>query len=268
MKKIYALFVATVIGAGLSGQCVINSLAFGPPGNTNYSIIPDTIVNLPLAYVNTAYVADLQFHIKPDTTVTSPVPGTYNITQIHIDSVIGLPANFAYLPNPASGTFLTTTAAPPGTGYGCVGVSGMATAGQENGGPSSNGIYPIIVYYTATVDFFSVPTPIASTQDGYKLHILPASGFNNYELSVFSVTFGMPNPADSKTDFRFNALNNGTMQFTLYDALGSMVKQESVVAIKGINQFALETSSLAAGVYMCTFNMGNEVVTRRITVSH
>lgn len=268
MKKIYFLLTSLIIGGTAFAQCTINPSLFGPTNNTNYSIIPDTIVNLPLAYVSQPYVTDLQFHIKPDTTVTSPVPGTHPITQVQIDSVIGLPAGFAYLPNPSNGTFTTTTATPPGTGYGCVAVTGNPTAGQEVGGPNSDGIYPIIVYFTATIEIFSVPVTNPSTITGYRVHIMPASSVPTIENNVFAVNFNSPNPADVKTDFRYTAPNAGSMQFTMYNVLGSVVKKETVSSSKGTNHFVLETSSLTAGVYLCSFRMGDAVITRRITVSH
>ena len=259
------MFAASIIGASAFAQCTITPLSFGAPGNTNYSIIPYTIANLPLAYVGTGYTTDLQFHIQPDT-VTSL--GTFPITQVHIDSVSGIPANFSYLANPSSGTFLTPTNSPPGTGYGCVAFTGMAAAGQENGGPASNGIYPLVVYYTGTVVIFSIPTPQPSVKSGYFLHIMPASGINSFEAGVFSVSPSLPNPTDAKTEFILNAVNNGELQFTMYNVLGSIVKTEKLTASKGQNRFDLETSTFSAGVYMCSFRMGDNVVTRRMTVSH
>jgi hypothetical protein len=268
MKKIYFLLASLTISAVAFAQCTPNPSLFGASNNTNYSIIPDTATNLPLAYVAQAYTTDLQFHIKPDTTVTSPIPSTFPITQVHIDSVVGLPAGFTYLPNPSNGTFTTTSASPPGTGYGCVAVTGMPTLGQEAGGPNSDGIYPIIVYFTATVVVFSVPSPQPSTIEGYRVHIMPANTVPVIENTVFGVNFNSPNPADSKTDFRFTSPNSGNMQFSMYNVLGSVVKKETVSASKGTNHYMLETASLPAGVYLCSFRMGDAVITRRITVSH
>jgi len=265
MKKIYTLLFTVAIAAAASAQCVINSSLFGPPNNTNYTIIPDTVTNLPVAYVGTPYTTDLQFHIQPDTTTQL---GTFPITQVQIDSVVGLPANFSYLPNPSNGTFTTPTNSPPGTGYGCVGVTGNPVAGQELGGPGNNGIYPITVYYTATVVVFSVPTMFPTTKTGYKLVIQPANGFNTYEMSKFSVAQNAPNPSDDHTVFHMNMPTAGQYSFTLYNILGSVEKQETVSAVKGPGTFTLETSGLSDGVYLCTFTMGNAVVTRRITVSH
>jgi hypothetical protein len=244
MKKIYLLLASLTIGTVAFAQCTPNPALFGAANNTNYSIIPDTATNLPLAYVAQGYTTDLQFHINPDTTTQL---GTFPITQVHIDSVVGLPAGFTYLPNPSNGTFTTTTATPPGTGYGCVAVTGMPTAGQETGGPNSDGIYPITVYFTATVVVFSVPSPQPGTIEGYRVHIMPANTVPAIENIVFGVNFSTPNPADVKTDFRYTSPNSGNMQFTMYNVLGSMVKKETVSASKGTNHYVLETSSLSAG---------------------
>lgn len=265
MKKIYSIAFGTILALGLHAQCTVNPSLFGAANNTNYSIIPDTITNLPIAYVGTAYTSDMQFHIQPDTVTAL---GTFPITDVHIDSVSGIPANFSYLPNPANGTFTTPTATPPGTGYGCVALTGMAQAGQELGGPNNDGVYPLIVYYTGTVVIFGIPTPMPAVKTGYKLVIQPANGFNTYELTTFSVALNSPNPADQHTDFRFNVPSAGNVSFTLYDVLGTVVKQENISVAKGAAHYDLQTADLSSGVYLCSFRMGNSVVTRRITVSH
>ena len=268
MKKIYTLFITSIIGSAAFAQCTINPSLFGPPNNTNYAIIPNAATNLPLSYVGTPYTTDLQFHIQPDTTVTSPIPGTFDITQIKIDSITGIPSNFSYLPNPASGIFTTTTATPPGTGYGCVALTGLAAPGQENGGPGGNGIYPMTVYFTATVVVFSIPAPQASSYTGYQLHILPANGLNSLNAGIFSVSASMPNPADNHSDFLINVPSGGQLQFSMFNMLGSMVQQQNITASRGSNQFSLQTASLSAGVYMCSFRLNDALITRRITVSH
>lgn len=163
---------------------MVNPALFGGPNNTNYAIIPNTTTNLPLAYVGTGYSADLQFHIQPDTTVTSPIPGTFDITQIKIDSISGIPSNFIYLANPASGIFTTPTATPRNWIW-LRWFNRNNYSGQELGGPSGNGIYPMTVYFTATVLVFSIPAPQASSYTGYQLHILPASGLNSLNAGIF-----------------------------------------------------------------------------------
>jgi hypothetical protein len=256
MKKFYSLLAVLAIGTAASAQCTINQSVF--TSATDYSIHPDTVTNIPAAWIGTGYTTDLQFHVQPDT-VTSF--GTFQITQITIDSITGVPANFSYLPNPSSGIF-------PGGSYGCVGVTGLAQAGQENGGPNNDGVYPIVVYYTATVDVFSALTPFPASKSGYKLHIYNPNSVQAIETPNFAVAQNNPNPSNLSTAFNISAPNSGMVQVKVYNLLGSEMKSENIAAAKGTNAWTLETAGWAEGVYLCSFRMGNAVVIRRITVAH
>lgn len=256
MKKLYILTVFALASFTAGAQCVVNQNVFSGP--TDYRILPDTITNIPVATVGIGYTTDLQFHVQPDTVTTL---GTFPITQISIDSIVGVPAGFSYSTNPANGIF-------PGGSYGCAGLTGMATAGQELGGPNSDGVYPVIIYYTATVSVFSVPTDFPATKTGYKLIIQAANNVPSTANINFTVNQNVPNPSDKQADFMFTNPSNGPVQFTLYNILGEPVKQNTISATKGDNHFMLNTADLSAGVYLYTFRSGNATVTRRMTVSH
>lgn len=256
MKKLYfaAFFAFASFTAG--AQCVINQSVFSGPND--YRILPDTVTGIPVVTVGVPYSTDLQFHVAPDT--TTPL-GTFPISQVQIDSITGVPAGFTYSFNPTNGTF-------PGGSYGCAGFSGLATAGQELGGPNSDGVYPIIIYFTATVDVFSTPTDFPATKTGYKVRIQAANSVTATSSINFAVSQNAPNPSDKQADFNFTNPTNGSVQFTLYNILGETVKQNTISATKGDNHFVLNTSDLSAGVYLYTFRSGNATVTRRMTVSH
>lgn len=270
MKKLYALLAGITLGTAAFAQCTINTSVFNGPND--YSIYPDTINNLPTANVGVGYNTDLQFHIKPDTsTVIAMQTFAVEIRAVHIDSVVGLPAGFTYLPNPSNGTFSTPHDTPPGTGYGCVAVTGTATPGQETGGPNNDGYYPITVYYTGTVYITALSTQLqqpGQTITGYKVHVVNANGVPTVESASFAVGQNAPNPADQSTDFTIGAPGAGQVQLTVYSVLGAEIKKENISVAKGSNRYGLDTSSWAEGVYMCSFRMGTAVVTRSITVSH
>ena len=256
MKQLYfaAIFAFSAITAG--AQCVINQSVFSGPND--YRILPDTVTNLPIATVAVAYSTDLQFHVQPDT--TTPL-GTFPITQVQIDSITGIPAGFSYSTNPSNGTF-------PGGSYGCAGVTGLATAGQELGGPNSDGVYPIVIYYTATVSVFSQPQQFPTSKTGYKLRIQAANSVPAVNNINFTVSQNAPNPSDKEAAFLITNPTNGNVQFTLYNILGENVKSVSIPAVKGENHYSLNTAELPAGVYLYTFRSGASTVTRRMTVSH
>jgi len=259
MKKLYFVSILALSSFALGAQCVINQAVFSGP--TDYRILPDTVQNLPWAVVGVPYTTDLQFHVQPDTSVTTPFPATFDITDMTIDSIVGMPANFAYSTNPVSGTF-------PGGSYGCAGVTGLAVAGQELGGPQGNGVYPVVIHFTANVDVFGTPTYFPATKTGYKIVIQAANNVPAMANVNFAVNQNAPNPSDKQTDFNFTNPSNGTVQFTLYNILGESVKQTSISAVKGENRFTLNTADLPSGVYLYTFRSGTSVVTRRMTVAH
>jgi hypothetical protein len=257
MKKLYVLLAALAFGTAAYSQCTIDPNAFSGPND--YGIVPDTTQNLPTAYIGTGYNTDMQLHIPPDT--TDQTFGTVPINYMRIDSVVGMPAGFTYIPNPSSGVF-------PGNSYACVAITGNPVAGMETGGPNNDGVYPLIVYITANVTIFSVPVDFPGTVEGYRIRVVDPTGINTHETLKFSVAQNSPNPADQRTEFRINAVSNGPVSLTVYNVLGSVVRQEKIVATKGQNRFVMETSSMTAGVYLCSFTMGSAVVTRRITISH
>lgn len=256
MKKLYFVAFLALTSFTAGAQCVINQSVFSGPND--YRILPDTVTGIPIAYVSTPYVTDLQFHVAPDT--ITPL-GTFPITQVQIDSIVGIPAGFSYSTNPSNGTF-------PGGSYGCANFTGQATAGQELGGPNSDGVYPIVIHFTATVLVFSVPQEFPATKTGYVLRIQAANTVPTTANINFTVSQSAPNPSDKQADFSFTNPTNGAVQFTLYNILGETVKANTISAIKGDNHFTLSTAELPAGVYLYTFRSGTSTVTRRMTVTH
>jgi hypothetical protein len=251
----FALFVLTGITNAQTPTCTINT-TYTTPG-----YYPDSI--LPPAYVTVPYQTVVQIKVLKDT--TSPAfPGSrIPINYVQMDSVIGLPTGFHYATNPASGKF-------PGNSNGCLILYGTATAGQETGGPGSNGIYPMIVYYHANAQVpVAGPTNISGTNKKYHMTIMPASaGIASYiDLSTFNVLQNIPNPANGITEIQYWMPSANTVAFKLYSVLGNLVQEKTVASEFGNNKLTFDTSVLAPGIYLYSFQVGNKTVSKRMIVS-
>ena len=58
-----------------------------------------------------------------------------------------------------------------------------------------------------------------------------------------------PNPAKDETRAIFNASSNGKAQWKLMDNSGRVIMQNSIQVNKGNNNFAINLSGLASGIY-------------------
>lgn len=150
-KRLLCLLVTTSIALSSFAQCTISSI-------TTPGIYPDTTINLPAATAGTAYGTDIQVVVFEDTVAAGV---TVIVSDITINSVVGLPAGFSYNCNPTNCVF-------PGGGNGCIWLSGNPTAAQV-------GTYNLTVNVTlhGVVGGF-IPVSQASTVNGYKIIINPA----------------------------------------------------------------------------------------------
>lgn len=149
-KLLYTLVFVSIAKVGLS-QCVIAPI-------TTPGIYPDTTSNLPPATAGTAYGTDIQVRVFEDTVVAGT---TVIVTDITVNSVVGLPSGFSYTCSPANCVF-------PGNGNGCIWLSGNPSAAQI-------GTYNLTVNVTlhGVVGGF-IPVSQASTVNGYRIVVNPA----------------------------------------------------------------------------------------------
>lgn len=252
MKKqllVITLFLASVLT--INAQCVINSSL------TNAGFYPDSLTGIAGATVAVPYNDDIQFRIPQDTVLFG---FTVAIDNAVIDSVGGLPAGFTNTPNPA-GPIL-------GNGNGCMRISGTAVSGQELGGPNSDGVYPLIIYYTmtATVPFVGqIPLPL--TNNYYRLVISPSVGLNVL-LNKQNMSINYPNPAIDNMAIEF--ISSGAKSYTLevFNYIGQSVSKQSGNAKEGINKIDYKTSGLANGTYVYRLTAGNSSTSKTFSVEH
>ncbi|MFI5149646.1 MAG: T9SS type A sorting domain-containing protein [Bacteroidia bacterium] len=271
-KKLLILFGAVLsFSVSALAQCTINT-ALTTPG-----YYPDSATGLPPAYITVPYSTVVQIKCPTDTTVSPYGPIHINYIQldsVKVDSASGkhfknfLPG-FTYATNPVSGKF-TNPASPSTNGAGgCVLISGTATAGQDVGGPTHNGIYPLIVYYHANVQVPVVgATNSNGTKTGYHIRVLPASaGILELTSDNFDVFQNTPNPANGRTDINYWMTSSDQVEFRVYDVLGNLITSKAMHADRGSNKYTFDTSLLSSGIYLYSIRCGEKSVSRRMIVA-
>jgi hypothetical protein len=263
MRKFTLLF-ALVVSLTLQGwgQCTpspIWTLA-GLPGlwpNATIGIdsLPDGVKGV---LYNPSFGSTLTAISPGDTTITPsdyglPVPGTITVAINFMElAVSGLPPGMTSVCDNVDCKWL-------GDSVGCVKFSGT---------PTASGDYTITCGLTFNVEIPLVgpfTLPIALPLD-YRIHIDPNVGIADLNSSRFSVDQNAPNPFSNSATIRFNALHSGNVSFELFDLAGNCLQNENISATAGTNQFTIDGSKLASGVYFYHLSDGENVVTRKMTV--
>ncbi len=82
-----------------------------------------------------------------------------------------------------------------------------------------------------------------------------------YELNMF------PNPATESTTVSFNLKNNADVTVVVTDLAGKTVSSATVTnAAAGKNKVAINTATMAAGVYTVNFLANNTMITKKLVV--
>jgi photosystem II stability/assembly factor-like uncharacterized protein len=86
-------------------------------------------------------------------------------------------------------------------------------------------------------------------------------GLNGYDLRI------NPNPVEKNCTILFNSPADNTVQLSLYNALGSQVRNIfSGVALLGANKISLDASALEPGVYFVRLSDGQKVITAKLVI--
>jgi hypothetical protein len=211
------------------------------PGNyTASGIYPDTITNLPKAYVSYPYSTTVTCVIPKDT-VVSPI--TWTIDSIGITNITGMPANFTYFPSRVSGYW-------PGNSKGCILISGTATAGEI-------GIHKIKIFTKTYVSYSFLSDTQLDTVNGYKINIQDSSltGINREnEQDDISFIFNSNNINIHSATVIHNA------SIIVYDITGRELMHLN--NLNG-NDFTINKDKFLKGIYIISFMNAQKIIARR-----
>ncbi len=279
MKKLVLLAVI-LMASYLSNQSFAQCTPNPQYVDSLYDIWPDSLTNLPLAVIGSDYNTTIDIKTLTDTTSSLGAVKVYAM-RINAGDVTGLPAGFTFTPSYSgtSGWVNGGTAPNLIPVQGCVQVYApiAAVAAAANGGPNSDGIYPIVVkidmkvtagiFLTATwlstITSLAGPLPV---DDDYRIKIVNAgTGFElEHGPAVFSVSQNFPNPVHSDYTIKVGMPSNGKATVRINDILGNVVGVTEHNLVKGSNTITMSRNGLQAGVYFYTVSCGAEKMTRRM----
>ncbi|MCB0755184.1 MAG: T9SS type A sorting domain-containing protein [Flavobacteriales bacterium] len=289
-KTLLNLFAGVLIAGTASAQCTFDSQYSSAPGN----FFPDSATFIAEQYATTgmAYAGTVSIRTISDTLVENPVtPGSYitaYIDAFKIESVTGQPAGFTYQGggggwdgtqwnNGGSGTNTTpvegclsfsasasdVTAAAPLTGYTDYPVAVLVDARISGTDPNISFLVPNGTWISSLSSLGLGSLPV----DDYVLRVYGTTGISEtLNPNVFQVHQSYPNPAGNEATITFTNPRVEEVELKIFNMLGAVVYNETVVSEAGVNDIKLNTGRMSAGLYVYTVSNGTKTFTQKMTV--
>lgn len=308
----YVILLITGLFSGLNGFAQCNSSNDFTGWGVDF--LPETVSVYTCAGCGD-HTATVSLRTFTDTALTieiqpgSPLDITVFADRFRLDSIAGLPAGLTYNTNSAYDTTYDAVTDPFGywvnggdtiVGFsdtiGCIEITGAEAdwVAAVNGGPNSDGIYPLVIFLDARVGQFDPAAltqvvPIGSwltelgallpafgdpnfTEDGirYEQVMLDVNasgvGVEEIENGGFNLLGNYPNPALNETEIRFNASESTDVEFNVFDILGNKIHTGKWNVAIGSNSKNFNTSKLSSGIYVYTMSNGTTTQTRKMIV--
>lgn len=279
MKKIYlTIFTITAGVVSLFAQpvptCSLNPTFIA---SNKIGIFPDSVTNFVSGTVGLPYEQNITVKVPRDT-VSSGFKFCFNKFVLYNSTGV---TNYNLPPGLSIGSSSTLTAngsvngAPSlrfiGNANDCASIYGTpTTAGsytlQLEIQPYVNG--PAFTTCPAVPNINSGSSSIAGPTilKYYIINISSPTGLQEIGKDKMSLYQNVPNPFSSLTDIKFYVEGEDNATITVYNALGSIVSQQTVKTTVGENKVSINGSSLANGTYIYSLKYKNAVTTKRMMV--
>ena len=100
----------------------------------------------------------------------------------------------------------------------------------------------------------------------YIIKINAPSGVQEIGKDKIGLYQNHPNPFSSVTDIKFYVEGEGNATITIYNALGSIINQQTVKTSLGENNVTFNSSNLSSGTYIYSLKYKNSTITKRMIV--
>jgi hypothetical protein len=282
MKKIYLSIIAvSVTLASAFAQtvptCSLNTTFIA---SNKVGVYPDSVTNFISGVVGQPYVQNLTVKVPKDTTSTGL---TFCFNRFEITTPTGI-TNYNLPPGLNLGS--STTAV--NTGSVINGAPAFKFPGNANncasiyGTPTTAGSYTLslkVTPFMTPLAFGSCPTSPnvtggsssltpPQTLNYYIINILPAitTGLRDIGKDKMALYQNEPNPFSDFTDIKFYVEGEDNATITVYNALGSIVSQQTIKTNAGENKVTINAANLANGTYIYSLKYKNAITTKRMMV--
>jgi hypothetical protein len=238
---------------------------------------PDSATNFISGTVGVPYVQNITIKVPKDTT-SSGITFCFNRFELTSPSA----NNYALPPGLMIGS--STPAVANGT---VNGAPSLKFAGNANNCASIYGTPTTAGSYTLSLKVTPFMTPAfgacsaspnvsggsgtltpPQTLNYYIINILPATttGIRDIGKDKMALYQNEPNPFSDYTDIKFYVEGEDNATVTIYNALGSLVSQQTIKTNPGENKVTINAASLASGTYIYALKYKNAITTRRMIV--
>ncbi|MFN8117090.1 MAG: T9SS type A sorting domain-containing protein [Bacteroidia bacterium] len=280
MRKIYLSIIAVYASLASSFAQTVPTCSLNPTfiASNKVGVYPDSVTNFVSGVVGQPYVQNITVKVPKDTTASGL---TFCFNRFELSTPTGI-TNYNLPPGLMIGS--STAAVANGT---INGAPSLKFPGNANncasiyGTPTTAGSYTLSMLVTPfmTPAFGACPSnPNVSGGSGsltspqtlnyYIINILPATstGIRDIGKDKMALYQNEPNPFSDFTDIKFYVEGEDEATITVYNALGSVVNQQTIKTTYGENKVTIKAGSLASGTYMYSLKYKNAVTTKRMMV--
>ena len=278
-STVFIFIFSLLLGKAFS-QCTPSPLySSGPAG-----IWPDSAAGLPFAYTGEVAGYNAVIDVRTLTDTTDATAGAIKVYAMRINpaDVTGMPPGFSFSPNYSGTTgWVNGGTAPALTQVqGCVLVSGTQASviSNANGGPASNGIFPLIVKVDMKITTTLLTTPFwistlstlfpLPVNDNYQVKIVNNTAVVELNSPLaFSVSQNFPNPSGNNAEVNVTMPEAGNIDLKLFDLLGNCLSAENHFLPRGESRIALGIKNIPPGIYFYSATNGSATASHRLIVS-
>lgn len=260
MKKWLLPFAFFFYLNAYSQSCVVDTAALNSYiAPSSWGVMPDTIDNLPPAYVNIQYDTFMSFRLPMFANELDPTLPAIQLDNLKLLNISGLPAGITF----TSAT--STTDSIYCNNSTCQWNAGTVGCLRIIGTPTVTGVFPIVI----TLEGTTIGGPLAQTGsgdiNGYKLNIATLSIEKNDKNQV-QLNQNSPNPFANYTKVTFSSNSSSYGTFYVMNILGERVYENTFKSKVGLNTINFDGTELNKGMYLYSIEIDGVTMTKRMII--